>query len=194
MSSEDNQSSVNENQAQDVEDKQDEAHQREEEEVNPEELMLTLQDAQAKADEYWNQLLRTKAELDNTQRRAKRDVESAHKFALEKFVTELLPVKDSLELGLSAASEENAGLEKLREGVELTLKMFTAALEKFGVSEVNPDGERFDPELHQAMTMQDAPDIEPNTVLSVFQKGYLLNGRLIRPAMVVVSGSQAKQS
>ncbi|HFD91835.1 MAG TPA: nucleotide exchange factor GrpE [Gammaproteobacteria bacterium] len=154
-----------------------------------EELLLTLQDAQAKADEYWNQLLRAKADLENLQRRAQRDLENAHKFALEKFVRELLPVVDSLELGLAAARAENADLSKVVEGMDLTLKMLQGVLEKFGVRVVNPAGEKFDPEHHQAMTTQPSNEVAPNTVLNVYQKGYTLNDRLIRPAMVVVSSS-----
>jgi len=134
-------------------------------------------------------LLLARAELDNTRRRNEREVENAHKYALEKFVRELLPVKDSLELGLAAAAGEGSELEKLREGMELTLKMLTAAMEKFGVTEVDPKGEKFDPERHQAMAMQESPTAEPNSVLTVYQKGYLLNDRLIRPAMVVVAGA-----
>jgi molecular chaperone GrpE len=146
-----------------------------------------LEEARAKADEHWDQLLRIQAELENTRRRAERDVEQAHKFALEKFVGELLPVKDSLEMGLQAASGDDETAVKLREGVELTLKMLSGALEKFGVQELNPEGESFNPEHHQAMTMQESGEVEPNTVMAVMQKGYLLNDRLVRPAMVVVS-------
>jgi molecular chaperone GrpE len=161
--------------------------------LSHEQLLLTLEDAQAKADQYWNQLLLARAEAENSRRRGERDVESAHKYGLEKFVRELLPVKDSLELGLAAAVGEGAEFEKLREGMELTLKMLGAALEKFGVQEVNPKGEKFNPERHQAMAMQDSAAAEPNTVLTVYQKGYLLNDRLIRPAMVVVSGAKAEK-
>ncbi|MFQ5488760.1 MAG: nucleotide exchange factor GrpE [Gammaproteobacteria bacterium] len=159
-------------------------------EQSHEELLLTLQDAQAKADEYWNQLLRVKADLENFQRRAERDLENAHKFALENFVRELLPVIDSLEMGLAAAREEGADLAKVVEGIDLTLKMLQGAVEKFGVQAVNPAGEKFDPERHQAMTTQPSEEVAPNTVLDVYQKGYLLNDRLIRPAMVVVSSSR----
>jgi molecular chaperone GrpE len=163
------------------------------EELSHEQLLLTLQDAKTKADQYWNQLLLARAEVDNTRRRSERDVENAHKYALEKFVRELLPVKDSLELGLAAAAGEGSELEKLREGMELTLKMLGAAMEKFGVSEVDPKGEKFNPELHQAMAMQESPNSEPNSVLTVYQKGYVLNERLIRPAMVVVASSPAEK-
>ena len=165
-----------------------------------EELSLMLEDARAKADEHWNQLLRANAELENTRKRARLDVENAHKFALEKFVLELLPVKDSLEMGLAAASngaDESEGKEtasQLLEGTELTLKMLTAALEKFGVVEINPVGESFNPDTHQAMSMQESEEHAPNTVMMVMQKGYQLNERLIRPAMVVVSKATARES
>ncbi|HFD92158.1 MAG TPA: nucleotide exchange factor GrpE [Gammaproteobacteria bacterium] len=154
-----------------------------------EELLLTLQDARAKADEHWNQLLRVRADFDNYQRRAKRDLENAHKFALESFVRDLLPIVDSLEMGIAAARQQGASADQVREGMELTLKMFQDVLEKFGVKTINPDGEKFNPELHQAMSMQPTPDVEPNTVLTVYQKGYVLNDRLVRPAMVVVSAA-----
>lgn len=148
-------------------------------------LQLQLEDARAKADQHWDQLLRVQAEMENTRRRAERELENAHKYALERFAQELLPVRDSLELGLSAASSA-ADVEKLREGTELTLKMLTAAMEKYGIKLVDPMGEMFNPELHQAVTMQPSEQ-PPNTVVAVMQKGYTLNDRLIRPAMVVVA-------
>lgn len=152
------------------------------------ELHLMLEDARNKADEHWNQLLRVQAEMENLRRRAERDVESAHKYALEKFAAALLPVKDSLEMGLNAASSgEGEVLTRLKEGTELTLKVLTSALEKFGIKEVDPVGQPFNPEWHQAMTMQPSADHPANTVLVVMQKGYTLNERLLRPAMVVVS-------
>ena len=158
-----------------------------------EEATVLLEDARAKADEHWNLYLRSQAELDNVRRRAEKDLESAHKFGLEKFANEMLPVKDSLELGL-AAVEENSdeAVEKLREGTELTLKMLTSALEKFGIKEINPVGEAFNPEQHQAMTMQESAEAAPNSVLVVMQKGYLLNERVMRPALVVVSKTPAE--
>ncbi len=159
-----------------------------------EELMQSLQVAEAKAEENWANMLRLQAELENSRRRAERDVQAAHKFALEKFVNELLPVKDSLELGELAALAENADVEKVREGIELTLKMMTDVMGKFGVAEVNPVGEPFNPDLHQAMSMQDAPDAKPNTIVNVFQKGYQLNERLVRPAMVVVASANSGSS
>jgi molecular chaperone GrpE len=157
-----------------------------------EELTLLLEDARAKADEHWDQLLRTNAELDNARRRARQDVENAHKYALEKFALELLPVRDSLEMGLAAANGEGDAAARLREGTELTLKMLTAAMEKFGIKAVEPTGQPFDPELHQAMSMQESSDHTPNTVMAVMQKGYQLNDRLIRPAMVVVAKAAEK--
>lgn len=165
-----------------------------------EELHLMLEDARNKADEHWNQLLRANAELENTRRRARQDVENAHKFALEKFALELLPVKDSLEMGLAAAisglddndSENNDVAGQLREGTDLTLKMLNSAMEKFGIEEINPVGETFNPEIHQAMSMQESADHDPNTIMMVMQKGYQLNERLIRPAMVVVSKAEDK--
>jgi len=157
-----------------------------------EELLLTLQDAQAKADEHWNQLLMARADLSNAQRRAERDLANAHKFGVEKLALELIPVKDSMEMGLAAVAEGDEQ-DKVREGMELTLQMFSGVLDKFGVKEVNPQGEKFNPDFHQAMSMQESADFEPNTVMTVFQKGYVLNERLIRPAMVVVSKAAAAE-
>jgi len=151
------------------------------------ELQQQLEAAEARAAESLDQLLRTKAEMENLRRRTQRDLENAHKFALEKFALELLSVKDSLELGLQAASQEGADVEKLREGTEMTSNMLSNVFEKFDLVEVNPLNQPFDAELHQAMTMQENPEVEPNTVMAVMQKGYTLNERLLRPAMVVVS-------
>lgn len=141
----------------------------------------------ARADENWDRYLRAVAELDNVRKRAARDVESARKFALERFATELLAVKDSLEMGLAAA--DAADVESLLEGSKATLKQLTATMERFGVVEVDPEGEPFDPTLHEAMTTQPTTQVEPGTVLTVFQKGYTLNGRLLRPARVVVAAA-----
>lgn len=150
-------------------------------------LRLMLEDARSKADDHWDQLMRTRAEMDNLRKRQERELENAHKYALERFVGELLPVMDSMELGLNAALDESANVEKLREGTELTLKLLSGVMEKFDVVQINPEGEPFNPELHQAMTMQPRDDVPPNTVVAVVQKGYTLNGRLVRPAMVMVS-------
>ncbi|MCW9023799.1 MAG: nucleotide exchange factor GrpE [Gammaproteobacteria bacterium] len=155
-------------------------------------LETRLAEAQARAEENWDQALRVKAEMENMRRRAERDVENAHKYALERFTQELLPVIDSLEMGTHAAMAEGATLEKLQEGTELTLKMLLSVIDKFGIQAVHPEGEPFDPELHQAMSMLESPEHAPNTVMNVMQKGYLLNERLIRPAMVVVSKASTK--
>ena len=147
-------------------------------------LLQQLKEAEKKAEENWDLLLRTKAEMENLRRRTEKDLENAHKYSMEKFVTELLPVKDSMELGLAA---EDVTVESLHEGMKLTMNMFNTAFDKLGITEINPENEPFDPELHQAMTMQESNEVEPNTVIAVMQKGYLLNDRLVRPAMVMVS-------
>ncbi len=157
------------------------------EDLSPDELKAKLQEAEQKAAENWDQLLRIKAEMENMRRRTQRDLENAHKYALEKFAAELLPVKDSLELGLQAAEQASGSIENLRQGTELTLNMLSQAFEKFNLQELNPQGEKFNPEHHQAMSLQENAEVEANTVLAVMQKGYLLNDRLVRPAMVLVS-------
>ncbi len=154
---------------------------------SPEELSLMLEDARNKADENWDKLVRAQAELDNLRKRHERELANAHKFALERFVGDLLPVRDSMELGLGAAGEEGADLAKLQEGLELTLKLFSDVMEKFDVKQIDPAGQPFDPELHQAMSVQPRDDVPPNTVVVVVQKGYTLNDRLVRPALVIVS-------
>lgn len=160
-------------------------------EHSAEELALKLEDAEKKAADNWEQLLRTKAEMDNLRRRTQKDLENAHKFALEKFVSELLPVLDSMALGLDAAKQENSTVESLQQGTELTMNMLKQVFEKFNVTEVDPQGEKFNPDHHQAMSMQENHELEPNTVMAVMQKGYLLNDRLVRPAMVMVSKAPA---
>ncbi|MBT3014985.1 MAG: nucleotide exchange factor GrpE [Candidatus Thiodiazotropha sp. (ex Clathrolucina costata)] len=151
------------------------------------ELTKLLEDARAKADDHWDQLMRTRAELENFRKRNQRDLENAHKFALEKFSMDLLQVWDSLELGHQAAQDELVDVDKLREGTELTLKLLVDVMQKHGIEQVDPDGEPFNPEFHQAMSIQERDDVAPNTVVAVVQKGYLLNSRLLRPAMVMVS-------
>lgn len=159
-------------------------------ELSHEELIQKLNETEQKANETWEKLLRVQAETDNAARRAERDVANAHKYALEKFVNELLPIVDSLELSAASVPPDmQAAAKPVLEGVELTLKMFYSAMEKFGVQAVNPVGEAFNPETQQAISMQPS-DEKPNTVLSVLQKGYTLNGRLVRPALVVVSKAQ----
>ncbi len=131
--------------------------------------------------------LRAQAEAQNTQRRAEMDIEKARKFALESFSKELLPVVDNLERALESVPADNPDVKPFAEGVELTLKSLLDALGKFRIEAVDPEGEPFDPQLHQAMSMVENPEVEPNTVIAVMQKGYTLNGRLVRPAMVMVS-------
>ena len=150
-------------------------------------LELELAEARRTAAEHLDRALRAQAEVENVRRRLERDLQNAHKFALERFVSELLPVKDSLELGLAAAADKGASTAGIAQGVELTLRMLEQAMEKFGVSVVDPAGEPFDPEFHQAMTLQESDTAESGTVLTVVQKGYLLNDRLVRAAMVIVA-------
>jgi len=146
-----------------------------------------LLQAQATIKEYWDQVVRMRAEVENNRKRAERDVENAHKYALKNFVDSLLPVIDSMEMGQMAANAENATLESIREGSELTMTMFAQVLERSGLQQINPLGEKFDPEKHQAISMVEVPDATPNSVIEVMQKGFSLNDRLIRPAMVVVT-------
>jgi molecular chaperone GrpE len=145
----------------------------------------SLADAEAKAQENWNNYLRAVAELENFRKRVARDLENAHKFGLEKFAAELLEVRDSLELGLEAGDKADA--RSLLAGKEATLRLLTKAFEKQGIAEINPVGAPFDPQLHEAIAMQESATAEPNAVLQVVQKGYQLNGRLLRPARVIVA-------
>jgi len=152
-----------------------------------------LEALQAKVQEFQEQVLRSQAEMQNVRRRAENDVEKAHKFAVEKFVKELLPVVDSLEKAVeSTEGHDSSGdlVASIRQGVELTLDMFLSGLKKFNVERLNPVGEPFDPQYHEAMSMVPAPNAEPNSVVAVMQKGYLLNGRVVRPAMVMVAKPQ----
>lgn len=146
-----------------------------------------LTQAQAQATELKDQMLRIKAEAENVRRRATMDVEKAHKFALEKFAADLLPVVDNLERALGFIDREDEALKGVVEGVELTLKSFLDTVAKYGVQQIDPQGEPFNPDQHQAMSIQPSADVAPNTVTFVMQKGYELNGRLLRPAMVGVS-------
>lgn len=149
-------------------------------------LQQELESVRQQAKENEEKALRAQAEMENLRKRTARDMEHAHKYALEKFIQELLPVLDSLELGREAADSAE-DVESLREGMELTMKKLRDVLEKFGVTVIDPHGEKFNPERHEAMSMQELEDAEPNTVISVMQKGYELNGRLVRPAMVIVA-------
>lgn len=156
-----------------------------------EDLEAALAEAHRIADDFNERLLRSQAEMENVRRRTERELESAHKYALERIAGELLAVRDSLEMGLDAASKPDADVTKLNEGMELTLKQLVTVMDKNGIKDLNPLNEKFNPEFHQAMTVQESSSVEPNTVLTVYQKGYTLNDRLLRPAMVVVSKASA---
>ncbi|MDR9426090.1 MAG: nucleotide exchange factor GrpE [Marinobacter sp.] len=152
-----------------------------------------VEELQAKLQEHQEQALRAQAEMQNVRRRAEIDVEKAHKFALEKFVKELLPVADSLEKAVESTEGQTDSSElvvSIREGVEMTLDLFMKSLAKFNVEQLDPVGEPFDPQQHEAMSMVPAPNAEPNSVVAVVQKGYLLNGRVVRPAMVMVAKAE----
>ncbi|MFM2589122.1 MULTISPECIES: nucleotide exchange factor GrpE [unclassified Vibrio] len=150
-------------------------------------LEAALLSSETKVKDQQDSVLRAKAEVENMRRRTETEIDKARKFALNKFAEELLPVIDNLERAIQAADAENEVVKPILEGVELTHKTFQDTLSKNGLKEINPEGEAFNPELHQAMSIQESPDHEPNTVMFVMQKGYELNGRVIRPAMVMVS-------
>ncbi len=150
------------------------------------ELEQALAAAEARAEDNWNRCLRAVAELENVRKRTSRDLERARKFGLEPVFNELLPVRDSLEMGLAAADEE-PGVEALREGTEATLRQLEQVMEKFNVEAIDPQGEPFDPNMHEAMVTQPSTEAAPNSVIEVVQKGYQLNGRLLRPARVIVA-------
>ena len=162
---------------------QDEETTDDNENVEEGSLQQELEEAQAKAEENWDKYLRLQAEMDNLRRRNEKQVSDAHKFSVQKFAESLLPVADSLEMGMAAEGD----VEKIREGMDLTLKVLLDALNKHNIDVVNPQGEIFNPEYHQAVSMQPGDGQKDNEVISVLQKGYTLNGRLIRPAMVVVA-------
>ena len=157
-------------------------------EINMEQALEKLYLAEEEAQQAKDDLLRVKAEMQNLRRRTEQDVEKAHKFGQEKFSGELLQVMDNLERSLAAAADsEDEVVKAIHEGVDLTLKSFADCFAKFNIEAVDPLGEPFDPQLHQAMSIQESPEAEPNTVIAVMQKGYTLHGRVIRPAMVMVS-------
>jgi molecular chaperone GrpE len=156
-----------------------------------EELMQKLDEADKKANENWERLLRLQAEMDNLQRRHERELSNAHKFSLEKFVSALLPIVDSLELSIGNVTKgANKDIDTIIEGEELTLKLLYSCLEKFGVEQVNPLNQPFDPEFQQAISMQVDATVKPGMVIGVLQKGYTLNNRLVRPALVIVSKTE----
>jgi molecular chaperone GrpE len=150
-------------------------------------LQAALSAAEARAQESRDLYMRALAEVDNVRKRAARDIEQAHKYALDRFANDLIAVKDSLELGLESSAGGAANADTLKSGTEATLKQLGAAFDKAGIVEVVPQGERFNPELHEAIVTQPSAEHAPNTVLQVVQKGYQLNGRLLRPARVIVA-------
>ena len=155
-------------------------------EVDVEFLQGQLEKLQEQSKVNLDKVVRAQAEMENLRKRAARDVENAHKYALEKFTNQLLPIMDSLELGLSA-SVKAKNLDDLCKGMKLTLEMFNTVMEKFGITMIEPKGEKFNPESHDAVSMQETDDSNSGIIIEVMQKGYTLNGRLIRPAMVVVA-------
>ncbi|WP_026603862.1 nucleotide exchange factor GrpE [Methylomonas sp. 11b] len=160
--------------------------------VTVEALQEQLEQAQQQAAANLDKAIRTMAEMENLKKRVQKDLDDERKYGLAKFAKELLSVLDSLELGLQAATGDSPEIVKLREGSELTIKQFESVFAKFNIETVDPIGQVFNPELHQAMVMQPSATAQPNTVLNVFQKGYVLNGRLLRPAMVVVAKADDK--
>lgn len=152
----------------------------------PEDLRQRLAEAEHKAEENWDKFLRSQAELENLRRRMERELQSVQKYAIEKFAKDLLPVMDSLELGLQAALETD-DLNKIREGIELTLKQLLTVFDRFHIRLIDPLGERFNPEFHQAMAVEEIKGVDPDSVVRVLQKGYTLNDRILRPALVVVA-------
>jgi molecular chaperone GrpE len=163
-----------------------------EHEYTIEELKLEWDQAEQKAQDNWNKAVRVQAEMENLKKRTQKDLEDAHKFALTSFAKELLQVLDSLVLGLQAATGDSEEVKKFRVGSELTIKQFEAVFAKFNIVAIDPLDQPFNAEQHQAMVMQVVEGTEPNTVVNVFQKGYMLNGRLLRPAMVVVAKAAEK--
>jgi molecular chaperone GrpE len=156
-------------------------------EVTLDSVQAELEVALVKVDEQQADVLRAQAEAQNIRRRSEQDVAKAHKFGQEKLMTEVVSLLGNLGRAIEAGSADGASLKGLLEGVEMSQKMLLDGLQKFNVTQLDPHGEPFNPELHEAMTAVPNPDLEPNTVMEVFQKGYTLNGRLVRPAMVVVS-------
>ncbi|WP_045595835.1 nucleotide exchange factor GrpE [Vibrio vulnificus] len=151
------------------------------------ELEAALLASEARVKEQQDSVLRAKAEVENMRRRTEQEIDKARKYALNRFAEELLPVIDNLERAIQAADAESEAVKPLLEGVELTHKTFVDVVSKFGLKEINPEGQPFNPEWHQAMSIQESPDHESNIVMFVMQKGYELNGRVIRPAMVMVA-------
>ena len=165
-------------------------------EIDVEALHGELEQLQADVKEHKEKYLRAMAEVENTRRRAENDVSSARKFAIESFAGETLSVRDSLELAstIEITAEDSGVIDKMKEGLDLTLKQLDRVFAKFGIEPIDPEpGEKLDPERHQAMTVQESSDIEPNHIVAVIQKGYLIHDRLLRPAMVIVAKSASPQ-
>jgi molecular chaperone GrpE len=173
-----------------LEDEQDTQQLDDDESLVIEDLEQQVQEMSAKAEDSHDQFLRAKAEMENLRRRTDRELENAHKYAVEKFAKELLAVIDSLELGIQASETDDPETVKLREGSELTLKLLVGIMEKFNIQPIGELGEQFDPEFHQAMATQPSSDTEPDTVVQVMQKGYQIHDRLLRPALVIVSKAE----
>lgn len=174
----------------DIDWNQDDAQEGEvldEQEAKIAQLEAALLSTEQRLKDQQDSVLRAKAEVENMRRRSEQEIDKARKFALNRFAEELLPVIDNLERAIQAADMENEAIKPVIEGVELTHKTFIGVIEKFGLKEIDPEGEAFNPEFHQAMSIQESPDHESNTVMFVMQKGYELNGRVVRPAMVMVA-------
>ena len=152
-------------------------------------LRAELEQARTEAGENLDRFLRAKAEAENTRRRAEADVTAAHKYALDRFAAEIISVRDSLDLArmVELPKETSPAVHKMHEGLDLTLKLMDSVFQKFGVTRLDPKGQKFDPERHQAISMVESVEVPPGHVVSVVQRGYLLNDRLLRPAMVVVA-------
>lgn len=177
-----------------LQDEESGADQTQETVAAEEDLVARITELEEQLKAAQDQSLRAAADVQNARRRAEQEVEKAHKFALERFANDLLAVVDSLERGLELSSDDDPAIKPMRDGIELTLKLFADTLARYQVVAVDPHGEPFNPELHQAMTMEERDNVEPNTVVKVFQKGYTLSGRLLRPAMVVVSKASTDAS
>jgi molecular chaperone GrpE len=158
-------------------------------EVLNEEMDALLAEARAQAEQHYDSLLRVQADMDNLRRRTEREIDNAKKFALERMVNDLIPVMDSMEMGLQASGQSANDQDTIRQGLEMTLKMFQDVMARFHVEALDPTGQKFNPQEHEAMTMQPSKDHEPNTVMMTIQKGYKLHGRVVRPARVVISAA-----
>ncbi len=151
------------------------------------ELKTQLLDAQKSAKENWNQLLRVKAEAENVKRRSTKDIENAHKYAIENFAKELLTIIDSMTIGLDSAKKDNANLTAVVEGMEIIIKSFNNTLNKFGIKKIDPKNETFNPQYHEAITMIESKNVDSQMIIEVMQAGFMINDRLLRPARVVIA-------